>query len=82
MERIFASIRDSHFVVFVASEHNPNVYYEAGYAVALGKNVIMCAPQYSDLPFDVRGDNCLAYKRQIRQFEKRFENLLTKMRFP
>lgn len=80
--KIFRLIREAHFVIFLASECNPNVYYEAGYAAALGKQLIMCAPRISDLPFDIRGDNCLTYYRKKRTFGKRVEELLKQIRCP
>jgi CheY-like chemotaxis protein len=80
--RVFRLIRQAHFVLFVATGDNPNVYYEAGYAAALGKELVLCASTFADLPFDVRGDNCLAYHRQKRRFATRLEGLLGEMRFP
>jgi len=80
--RILRLIRQAHFVLFVATDENPNVYYEAGYAAALGKELVMCASTFADLPFDIRGDNCLAYNRQKRSFATRLEDLLGKLRFP
>ena len=35
------------------SEWSPNVYYEVGFARALGKDVIMTARKGTQLPFDV-----------------------------
>lgn len=50
---IFSSIRRSAFIISDVSEPRPNVYYELGYAQALGKDIIMTAFEGTQLPFDV-----------------------------
>jgi hypothetical protein len=50
---IFSSIRRSAFLISDISEPRPNVYYELGYAQALGKDVIVTALEGTQLPFDV-----------------------------
>lgn len=51
--RIEAGIRKSAFVIADISEQSPNVFYELGYAKALGKDVIVTAKKGTQLPFDV-----------------------------
>jgi hypothetical protein len=50
---IFSKIKSSAFVIAELSGARPNVYYELGYARALGKAVIQTAYQGTELPFDV-----------------------------
>jgi hypothetical protein len=50
---IFESIRRAAFVIADVTDARPNVYYEIGYARALGKTVIQTARDGVDLPFDV-----------------------------
>lgn len=50
---IFSKIKHCAFVIAELSGARPNVYYELGYARALGKAVIQTAYQGTDLPFDV-----------------------------
>lgn len=50
---IFSSIRRSAFIIADLTEPSPNVYYELGYAQALGKDVITTAFKNTQLPFDV-----------------------------
>ena len=50
---IIRSIRRSAFIIADVSEPRPNVYYELGYAQALGKDVILTAAEGTDLPFDI-----------------------------
>ena len=57
-------IKDSRFVVAELSHHNNGAYYEAGYALGLGKEVIhICEKSKlkSGLHFDVAQVNTLVY---------------------
>lgn len=80
MHKIFSMIRNAHFIVFITTNNNPNVFYEAGYAFALQKEIIMCAPNLGDLPFDVRNNVCLAYENRESQFLNEFESTLFNLR--
>jgi hypothetical protein len=50
---IINSIRRSAFIIADLSEPRPNVYYELGYAQALGKEILTTAQKGTPLPFDV-----------------------------
>jgi hypothetical protein len=50
---ILSSIRRSAFIIADVSEPRPNVYYELGFAQALGKDVITTAFEGTQLPFDI-----------------------------
>jgi len=73
-------IRQAHFVIFLTYGNNPNVFFEAGYALGLQKEIIMCTSDLSELPFDVREHKCLAYGNRIKDFEVEFEMLLKGLR--
>jgi hypothetical protein len=51
--RIHTGIRRSAFVVADVSTASPNVFYELGYAQALGRPVITTAKRGTRLPFDI-----------------------------
>jgi nucleoside 2-deoxyribosyltransferase len=51
--RVEKGIRGSGIVIADVSEGSPNVFYEVGFARALGKDVIMTARKGTELPFDV-----------------------------
>ncbi len=64
VERIETLIRSASAVVADLSESRPNVLYEMGFARALGiPTVPICSTPLSDLPFDVRNWNVLAYAK-------------------
>ncbi|MEM7429298.1 MAG: hypothetical protein AAF441_24700 [Pseudomonadota bacterium] len=56
-EAITDRIRDSAFVIVDLTEERPNVYYELGYARALGKDVILTAKEGTTVHFDAQGLN-------------------------
>jgi hypothetical protein len=57
-------IAQSVAVIVDLSEAKPNVLYEAGFAHALRKPVVhICSTPLSELPFDVRNWNTIAYRR-------------------
>jgi hypothetical protein len=60
-------IRESRVVIAEITPVNPNVYYEVGYANAIGKTVILIADggKLDQLPFDVRAFRTLFYENTI-----------------
>ena len=50
---IIDAIRRCAFIIADVSEPRPNVYYELGFAQALGKDVITTAYEGTQLPFDI-----------------------------
>ena len=50
---IISAIRRSAFVIADVTDPRPNVYYEVGYANALGKDIVLTAKEGTTLPFDV-----------------------------
>jgi hypothetical protein len=50
---IIVAIRRSALIIADVSEPSPNVYYELGYAQALGKAIITTAHEGTRLPFDI-----------------------------
>lgn len=65
IEDIESKIKDSIICFADISVDNPNVWYELGYAFALGKDVVMvCDEGRRDFPFDVRHKNIIRYKTE------------------
>ena len=54
MERVYNQISKADLVIADMSERNPNVFYEVGYAHALGKTTILVTKTEEDIPFDLR----------------------------
>lgn len=84
IKRIRDEIVAAKLVIFVALDRNPNVFYEAGYAHALGKEVLTITRTFEDLPFDVRDNNAIAYRGSLTTLEdalaKRLRRLVQSVR--
>jgi hypothetical protein len=65
VDLIYEEIRRAKLVIFVATARNPNVFYEAGFAVALHKEVITVTDELSQLPFDIRDRSAIAYGKDM-----------------
>lgn len=61
MNDIIELICTSAVIVCDLSEKNPNVFYEAGIAHTLGKEVILITQSHEDVPFDLRPIRYLNY---------------------
>jgi hypothetical protein len=73
---IISEIRRSDIVIADFTNARPNCYYEAGFAQALGKDVIMIAKKGTEIHFDLRDYQILFYdnsadlkEKLITQFE-------------
>lgn len=58
---ITAGLSESTFCIADLSGNNPNVMWETGYAMALGKPTILIGQEIDSLPFDLRSHRILPY---------------------
>lgn len=65
VQKIFDEIKAAKLIIFVATDQNPNVYFEAGYAIALGKEVVSLTDSFANLPFDIRDRNAICYEPDL-----------------
>lgn len=79
VEKMLQEIRDAKAVVFVATDKNPNAFYECGYAVALEKEVVTITDFHRNLPFDIRDRNSIAYGKNIGTLKTRLYDRLIKL---
>jgi hypothetical protein len=59
LDKIYNEIESSDFIIADLSDKNPNVFYELGYAHAIGKLCILITQSAENIPFDLK------HKRQI-----------------
>lgn len=61
LDRMFNQIAKADLIVADMSERNPNVFYEVGYAHALGKTTILLTRAEADIPFDLKHYQHIVY---------------------
>ena len=66
LQDITTGIRESELIVAEITPANPNVFYELGYAHAVGKPTILLAERGKELPFDIKGFRCIFYDNTIK----------------
>ena len=54
LERVYNQISKADLLIADMTGRNPNVFYEVGYAHALGKRVILLTQRSEDIPFDLK----------------------------
>lgn len=72
LQQIYEQIKKADIIVADMSGRNANVFYETGYAHALGKHVILLTQQVEDIPFDLKhfphiiyGSNIITLKETL-----------------
>jgi hypothetical protein len=65
LDRIYNQISKADLIVSDVTGKNPNVYYETGYAHALGKRVILVTKNIGDIPFDLNQYHHINYGNGI-----------------
>lgn len=77
LERIFNQISKADVIVADMTGRNPNVFYEVGYAHALGKVVLLLTQNVDDVPFDLKHRPHIVYAGKIETLrEKLTERLI------
>jgi hypothetical protein len=80
-EDLEREIEQAGMVIAEISPANANVFYELGYAHALGKPTILLARSGTDRPFDIRSDRAVFYNDTIggkpveRSLQKHLESI-------
>jgi hypothetical protein len=78
IEAIEAGIRDAVICLADITTDNPNVWYELGYAMALGRQVVMvCSEGREKYPFDIQHRTVIAYKSEAPEDFKELELRIT-----
>lgn len=80
MHDIVELICTSQVVICDLSGKNPNVFYEAGIAHTLGKEVILITQNMDDVPFDLRSLRCITYLNNQEGCDKLASDILSRLR--
>jgi hypothetical protein len=79
IQDVVALIDRSRVVVCDCSGQNPNVFYEAGIAHTLGREVILITQSEQDIPFDLRHLRYIRYLNNVEGRAALTDALLTRM---
>lgn len=66
LQDIIKGILESKIIIAEITPANPNVFYELGYAHALGKPTILLAEKGHALPFDIQAYRVIFYENSIK----------------
>src|SRR5438034_5697892 len=73
LERIYNQIAKADLLIADMSGRNPNVFYEVGYAHALGRRVILLTQKTEDIPFDLKHYPHIVYGGKITELKQELE---------
>jgi len=76
LDRIYNQIAKADIIISDMSDRNPNVFYETGYAHALGKQVIIATRKTEDIPFDLMNYPHIVYEGKIAILRAELEKRL------
>ncbi len=70
LDRVYNQIAKADIIIADMTGRNPNVFYEVGYAHALGKTVILLTKEVDDIPFDMKHFRHIIYQGEIVNLKK------------
>jgi CheY-like chemotaxis protein len=79
IDKVLFEIRNAKLIIFLATDQNPNAFYECGYAVALDKEVITLTDVYESLPFDIKHRNSIAYGKELPKLKTVLDHKLANL---
>lgn len=73
VERIYNQISKADVIISDMTGKSPNVFYETGYAHALGKKTILLTQNSDDIPFDLKHFTHIVYMGSIVSLKKELQ---------
>jgi hypothetical protein len=73
LDRIYNQIAKADVVVADLTGRNPNVFYETGYAHALGKTTLLLTRSTEDIPFDLKHYPHVVYEGRLSELRGELE---------
>lgn len=74
LDRIYNQISKADIIIADMTNRNPNVFYEVGYAHALGKTTILLTQNAEDIPFDLKHYPHIIYNNKITTLKEELTN--------
>lgn len=73
LDKIYKEIESSDFVIADLSNKNANVFYELGFAHAIGKLTILLTQNADDIPFDLKHKRHIIYGNSIKHLKEQLK---------
>ena len=73
MDRVYNQIAKADVIIADMTGRNPNVFYETGYAHALGKRVILLTQSLEDIPYDLTQYPHVVHGRSVKNLVEELE---------
>lgn len=73
LEKIYKEIENSDFIIADLSNKNANVFYELGFAHAIGKLTILLTQNADDIPFDLKHKRHIIYGNSIKHLKEQLK---------
>ncbi|MBF0345526.1 MAG: response regulator [Nitrospirae bacterium] len=73
IEKVYSKIKSAHMIIADITGQNPNVFYEVGYAHALGKEVILITKKAEDIPTDLKNFNHIVHDGKLHILKSELE---------
>lgn len=67
LDRIYNQIAKADLIIADMTDRNPNVFYEVGYAHALGKTTVLLTSKADDIPFDLKHFPHIVYGNSLSE---------------
>lgn len=79
MQMIYQRIEAADIIIADMTSLKANVFYEVGYAHALGKTTILLTQNVDDIPFDLRDQRHIVYEGSIQKLREELKELVTSL---
>lgn len=76
LQRIYSQIHRADFIIAELTEKNPNVFYELGFAQAIGKICLLLTKDAESIPFDLRHQRHIVYDDIVSLKDQLLENIV------
>ena len=79
LDRVYNQLSRADVIIADMTHRNPNVFYEVGYAHALGKKVILLTQSSEDIPFDLKHYPHIIYGGSIGELKDQIQKRMAWM---
>ncbi|MCB1066075.1 MAG: response regulator [Verrucomicrobiae bacterium] len=79
LDKMFSEILRCKLMLFLTDGKNPNVFYEAGYAHALRKEIVTVARSVHGMPFDIRTRNAIFHNDDLEDLAEKLTDAIHRL---